>query len=183
MIFIPFVAVPRQRVAGPGVAGTFALVRVCAAACSVALSQRPEGSFRCTHSQSDLHGHLLYVPAPSEARKRHAQWRSDCVSGCSCRCLPWDSKLVMPGQWALRPPGGRGFLVLRSGRVSSPAAAYVKVASRRSCGRCVRAAGGASAHRGVSLSGGDLACLPGGLFYIPGGGVCYWMPVAVLKGA
>ena len=25
--------------------------------------------------------------------------------------------------------------------------------------------------------------MPGGLFYIPGGGVCYWMPVAVLKGA
>ena len=44
------------------------------------------------------------------------------LSGCSCRRLPWDGMLGVPGQWVFWSPSGRGSLVLRLGRVSIPAA-------------------------------------------------------------
>ena len=105
-ISIPLFAVLWQRVAGPGVTGGGA-----GSSRRRALSRfKPEvteESFHCTHSPwSVLHGHLLYVPAPSEARKRRAQWRSDCVSGCSCHRLPWDGTQGVRGQWMFWPSGG-----------------------------------------------------------------------------
>ena len=44
-----------------------------AAACIVALSQRSKESFRCTHSGSDLHGHLLVaLPPPRRGSTMHS---------------------------------------------------------------------------------------------------------------
>ena len=40
--------------------------------------------------------------------KHHAQWLSDCVTGCPCRRLPWDGILGVPGQWVFWSPSGRG---------------------------------------------------------------------------
>ena len=63
--------------------------------------------------------------AAPETGKHHAQWLSDCVTGCSCRRLPWDGMLGVPGQWVFWSPSGRGSLVLQRNRVSSPAAVSV----------------------------------------------------------
>ena len=54
---------PVRGIGQPGLASPV-WGRVSAAACSVARSQRPKESFRCTHSGSDLHGHLLVALPP-----------------------------------------------------------------------------------------------------------------------
>ena len=76
---------------------------------------------------SDLHGHLLVaLPPPRRGSTMHSG-AAIALSGCSCRRLPWDGILRMPGQWAFWPSSGRGSLVLRLGRVSSPAAVLINL--------------------------------------------------------
>ena len=119
---MPFVASSRHRPAGPGVAGLGPGLRG-----GVQCRAKPE-------AEGELSLYSLWVRPPwppacciaaPEMGKHHAQWLSDCVTGCSCRRLPWDGMLGVPGQWVFWPPSGRGSLVLRLGRVSIPAAVSV----------------------------------------------------------
>ena len=85
---------PVRGIGQPGLASPVE-GRVCAAACSVARSQRPDTSFRCTHSRVRPPWPPACCTAAPETGKHHAQWLSDCVTGCSCRRLPWDG-IVIP---------------------------------------------------------------------------------------
>ena len=82
---------PVRGIGQPGLASPV-WGRVCAAACSVARSQRPKESFRCTHSGSDLHGHLLM-------RMRTIRW---CNGQCPGRNGQWAERIAHAGSEAVR---------------------------------------------------------------------------------